>query len=179
MAEKEELAPSRMTRGAFALRFGGVFEHSPWIAEATWDAGLTPAEDEAAGLHAAMVKVLRRAGRERKLALIRAHPDLAGRLAVRGDLSAASSAEQASAKLDRCSPDEYARFQRLNEAYRAKFGFPFIMAVKGRPRAEILAAFERRIDNDAEQEFATALTEVEKIARLRLNDLLPCRKRKA
>lgn len=173
MAEQEDPVPSRMSREAFVDRFGGVFEHSPWIAAEAWDAGLTPAEDEAAGLHAVMVEVLRRAGRARKLALIRAHPDLAGRLGVRGELSEASSAEQASAGLDRCSPEEYARFHALNEAYQAKFGFPFIMAVKGRTRAEILEAFEHRVQNEPEREFETALGQIERIAWLRLNDLLP------
>lgn len=165
--------PSELTRETFVLRFGGVFEHSPWIADAVWEAGARPACDSAAALHAAMVEVLRRASRERKLALIRAHPDLAGRLSVEGALSDASNLEQASAGLDRCTPDEYARFQALNNAYRTKFGFPYIMAVKGRTRAEILRAFERRIEHDPEQEFETALEEIERIARLRLEALLP------
>jgi 2-oxo-4-hydroxy-4-carboxy-5-ureidoimidazoline decarboxylase len=165
--------PSRMSREAFVLAFGGVFERSPWIAEAAWDAGLTSAVDSASGLHAAMVAVLRRAPRERKLALIRAHPDLAGRLAIRCELSAASSAEQASAGLDRCTSEEYARFQALNETYQAKFGFPFVMAVKGRTRSEILGAFERRVQNDPEREFETALEQIDRIAKLRLEALIP------
>lgn len=162
-----------MSRDAFVARFGGVFEHSPWIAEAVWEHGLGPEHDTADGLHAAMVEVLRRADRPAKLALIRAHPDLAGRLAVAGGLTAASSAEQASAGLDRCTTAEFGRFLELNQAYKAKFGFPFVMAVKGRTRAEILAAFERRLDHDPEQEFETALGENERIARLRLANLLP------
>jgi len=162
-----------MAREAFVARFGGVFEESPWIAKAVWDAGLGPEHDTAEGLHAAMVAVLRRADRQAQLALIRAHPDLAGRLAVAGGLTAASSAEQTSAGLDRCTPAEFARFHEFNDAYKAKFGFPFIMAVKGRSRAEILAAFTRRIEHDLEQEFETALREIDKIARLRLLDLLP------
>jgi 2-oxo-4-hydroxy-4-carboxy-5-ureidoimidazoline decarboxylase len=173
MADGSGTRPSRMSREAFIRRFGGVFEHSPWIAERTWEAGLTPAQDTAPGLHAAMVEVLRRASRERKLELIRAHPDLAGRLAVQGELTAASSAEQASAGLDCCTPEEHARFQALNQAYQAKFGFPFIMAVKGRTRTDILRAFGRRVDNDLEREFETALDEIGTIGRLRLESLLP------
>jgi 2-oxo-4-hydroxy-4-carboxy-5-ureidoimidazoline decarboxylase len=111
------------------------------------------------------------APRDRQLALLRAHPDLAGRLAVRGALTAESTAEQASAGLDRCTPEEFQRFTALNEVYKRKFPFPFIMAVKGRSRAEILEAFERRILNDEESEFRTALAEVHKIALLRLRDL--------
>lgn len=161
-----------ISRDAFVARFGGVCEGSPWIAEAVWARGLGPQHDTANGLHAAMVEVLRQADRATKLALIRAHPDLAGRLAVDGGLTAASSAEQASAGLDRCTPAELERFWQLNEAYKARFGFPFVMAIKGCSRAEILAAFERRLQNDPEQEFETALGEIERIARLRLLDLL-------
>ena len=165
--------PSQMSREAFVARFGGVFEHSPWIAKAAFDRGLGVEQDRAAGLHAAMVAVLRAGGDDAKLALIRAHPDLAGRLALAGRLGAASSAEQASAGLDQCTPEELARFTELNAAYVARFGFPFIMAVKGRSRGEILAAFERRIANDRQAELLTALAEIEQIARLRLADLLP------
>jgi 2-oxo-4-hydroxy-4-carboxy-5-ureidoimidazoline decarboxylase len=165
--------PSEMGREAFVARFGGVFEQSPWIAQAAFDRGLGPEQDCAQGLHRAMVAVLRDAGPEAKLALIRAHPDLAGRLALAGGLGAESTAEQASAGLDRCTPEELARFHALNQAYVTRFGFPFIMAVKGRTRAEILAAFERRIGNDPQAEILTALAEIEQIARLRLADLLP------
>lgn len=165
------MRPSEMDRDAFVGRFGPVFEHSPWIVEQAWEAGLRP--DTAEGLHAALVAVLRDAPRERQEALLDAHPDLAGKLAVRGELTADSTAEQASAGLDRCTPEEFARFTALNEAYKARFGFPFILAVKGRTRAEILEAFERRIDNAPEEEFATALAQVERIALLRLKELLP------
>ena len=170
-ATSDGTKPHAMTREAFVARFGGVFEHSPWIAEAAWDAGFAPEHDTAEGLHAALCRAMRAADRERQLALIRAHPDLAGRLAVAGGLTAESSAEQASAGLDRCTPEEYARFQKLNDAYKARFGFPFIMAVKGRSRPEILEAFERRVANDPGAEFATALEQVERIALLRLRDL--------
>ena len=172
MAGQDPEPPSRMNKETFVERFGGVFEHSPWIAEAAWEAGLGPVHDTASGLHAAMRAVLRAAPAARQLDLIRAHPDLAGRLAVRGELTAASTSEQASAGLDRCTPEEYARFTVLNDAYRARFGFPFIMAVKGRSRGEILAAFERRVGNDPDEEFRTTLAEIERIALLRLRDLL-------
>lgn len=164
-------APSRLPRDEFLEVFGGVYEHSPWIAERVHDAGLTAEHDCPDGLHAAMAAVVDAAGTERKLALLRAHPDLAGRLALRGALTADSTAEQASAGLDQCTPEEFARFQRLNTAYREKFGFPFILAVKGLRRADILAEFERRLGNDPRKEFATALSEVHKIALLRLRAL--------
>ncbi len=162
-----------MNRDAFIERFGGVFEHSPWIAAAVFDAGLPHGAMTAAGLHRAMCVVFRGASREQQLEVVCAHPDLAGRLAMAGELTAESTGEQASAGLDRCTPDEFARFQTLNDAYREKFDFPFIMAVKGRSRAEILAAFEARVDNDADTEFREALAQVERIALLRLQDLLP------
>ncbi|WP_109138793.1 2-oxo-4-hydroxy-4-carboxy-5-ureidoimidazoline decarboxylase [Azospirillum baldaniorum] len=160
-----------MDRASFVARFGGVFEHSPWVAEGAWDAGNVP--DDVDGLHAAMVAVLRAADHGRKLTLLNAHPDLAGRLALRGELTADSTAEQASAGLDRCTPEEFARFTELNDAYKARFGFPFILAVKGRSRADILEAFETRLSNGPEEEFATALAQVERITWLRLKDLLP------
>ncbi len=161
-----------MTRTDFLARFGGVFEHSPWIAEAAFDRGLGAEADSAEGLHRAMCAVLRAAPRERKLALIRAHPDLAGRLGRAEVLTEASRNEQRSAGLDACSEEEFARFTELNARYRAKFGFPFVMAVKGCCRREILAAFERRIANGPETEFETALAEIEKIALFRLRELL-------
>jgi len=160
-----------MALADFVARFGGVYEHSPWIAEAAHRRGLTSAEDRPAGLAAAMAAVLADAEREAKLALIRAHPDLAGRAAIAGELTEASRSEQAGAGLDRCTPEEYRRFQELNAAYKAKFGFPFILAVAGKTRHEILAAFEARIGNDPETEFRTALNEINKIARIRLEAL--------
>lgn len=163
--------PSEMTRGDFVTRFGGVFEHSPWVAEGAWDTGLGPDADDAPGLHQRMCAVLQSATPDRQRAVLLAHPDLAGRLALAGELTTDSTAEQASAGLDQCTPGELARFQELNDAYKAKFGVPFIMAVKGRSRQEILEAFERRIDNAPEAEIAEALTQVERIARLRLEDL--------
>ena len=167
------LDPRTLSRADFLATFGGVFEHSPWIAEAAYDAGLPAEANGAAGLHEALCAVLRAAPRDRQKALIDAHPDLAGRLALAGRLTAESNEEQASAGLDALTESELARFTGLNDAYRARFGFPFIMAVKGRGKAEILAAFERRLGNDAEAEFAEALVQVERIALLRLKDLLP------
>ena len=165
--------PRSLERADFIARFGPVFEHSPWITEAAWDAGLPADAATAEGLHRALCAVLRRAGEAEKRALIEAHPDLAGKLARAGALTADSSGEQSSAGLDRLSDAEFERFTALNAAYREKFGFPFILAVKGRGKDEILAAFEARLANDAAAEFAEALTQIERIALLRLKDLLP------
>lgn len=164
--------PSRMGRDAFVARFGHVFEHSPWVAEEAWDRGLGPDADTAEGLHARLCAVLRGADEARQLALVRAHPDLAGRLALAGQLTDDSSREQASAGLGRLTPGELARFTELNDAYTARFGFPFIIAVRGLGKDEILAAFERRLGNDPETERRTALEQIERIALLRLRDLV-------
>jgi OHCU decarboxylase len=166
-------SPTRLDRAAFIARYGGIWEHSPWIAEGAFDAGLTSEANRAEGLHALMVRVMRAADDPRKLALIRAHPDLAGKLAQAGSLTAESTGEQASAGLDRLTEAERAEFTALNDAYRAKFAFPFIMAVKGRSKDEIRTAFHARLGNDPEREFITALAEIERIALLRLRDLLP------
>ncbi|MFL5207118.1 MAG: allantoinase PuuE, partial [Microvirga sp.] len=147
-----DLKPSRMDRMIFVELFGDIFEHSPWIAERTYDAGLTTGQDTTEGLHAAMVNALSEATREQKLALINAHPDLAGRLKL-ADLTVDSRGEQSSAGLDSLTSEERDRFLKLNDAYRQKFGFPFIMAVKGRSKDEILAAFEERLEHETDQEF--------------------------
>jgi OHCU decarboxylase len=162
-----------MDHATFVATFGHVFEDSPWIAAGAHDRGLRGDADTAAGLHRALCAVLRAADAERQRALIDAHPDLAGRLARAGELTADSTSEQAGAGLDRLSAKEHARFTALNEAYKARFGFPFIMAIKGRTKEEILEAFERRLQNDEASEFATALEQIERIALLRLKDLLP------
>ena len=162
--------PSTLSEEQFLAVYGGIYEHSPWVAHAVWDA--RPLPDTVDALHAAMKAAVDAAPRERRLALIRAHPDLAGRTAVAGALSAASTAEQASAGLDRCSPDEVAAFQELNAAYKARFGFPFVIAVRGLDRGDILDAFRRRLANDADTEFDTAIEQIHTIARLRL-DALP------
>lgn len=154
------------TTADFVARFGAVYEHSPWVAEEAAEVldGVSNTERVAA----VMADCVDNASRERQLELIRAHPDLAGKAQISGELTEDSTSEQASAGLDRCSAEEYARFQSLNTAYHDKFGFPFVMAVRGSTRQEILAAFEERLGNDVETEFETALAEIHKIARLRL-----------
>lgn len=164
--------PTSLDKTSFVARFGGVYEHSPWIAEALWDRGLGPQHDSAEGLHRGFADILQQASRQQKLALILAHPDLAGKAAMSGELTAESTSEQAGAGLDQCSAEEFDRFQRLNGAYVEKFGFPFILAVKGKGRSDILKAFETRIANDPEAEFAQALAQINRIALLRLADLV-------
>lgn len=161
--------PSDMTREEFVVRFGGVFEHSPWIAEETYERGKVI--DDMADLHAAMCQTMRAADHDQQLALIRAHPDLAGRLAIEGGLTEASKSEQSSAGLDSCSPEEFERLTLLNAEYLQRFGFPFILAVKGSTKEVILAAMEQRMKSDADTEFETALAQIERIARFRLEDI--------
>ncbi|UEM05979.1 allantoate amidohydrolase [Skermanella rosea] len=168
-----EAAPADRAATDFVTRFGGVFEHSPWVAETALAADPAIAFADIPALHAGMCAAVRAAGRDRQLALLRAHPDLAGKLAVAGGLTADSASEQAGAGLDRCTPEEFERLQVLNDSYKEKFGFPFIIAVRGLTRADILEAFEHRIDNTPEQEFETALAQVERIALLRLHQLGP------
>ena len=159
----------RSDRADFIRRYGGIYEHSPWVAEETFEAARqvsSPAE--LADLFAACVD---RAPHARKLALIRAHPDLAGRAAVAGELSDDSTEEQARAGIGQCTKEEFERFRSLNEAYKERFGFPFIMAVRNSDRQEILAAFEERIGHDAQTEFDRAMLEIHKIAKLRLESL--------
>ncbi|MCR6724237.1 2-oxo-4-hydroxy-4-carboxy-5-ureidoimidazoline decarboxylase [Agrobacterium fabrum] len=162
-----------VTREEFVARFGGVFEHSPFIAERAYDAGGAGLELTAKAVHGALCAQFRVASEAERLGILRAHPDLAGKLAIAGELTADSRNEQAGAGLDRLSPQEHARFTQLNSAYTEKFGFPFIIAVKGLNRHDILSAFDTRIDNNAAQEFATATGQVEKIAWLRLASMLP------
>jgi OHCU decarboxylase len=169
----ETLRPSTMSAAQFLTRFGDIFEDTPEIALRAWQAGLTAREDSAEGLHAALVGALRGLPAEQQRALIRAHPELAGRLAQAGQLTQASTAEQGSAGLSALSAEELARFERLNAAYRARFDLPFIMAIKGSSREAILTAFEARLRNDPEQEFQEALRQIERIAWLRLKDRLP------
>ena len=164
--------PSEMTRAHFVARFGGVFEHSPWIAEGAFDLELGPMHDSPAGLHNALARVFRSAPREARLGVLRAHPDLAGKLAAAQRLTAESTAEQASAGLDALTDAERARFTALNAAYTQKHGFPFIIAVRDHDKAGILAAFERRIAQETAAEFTEACRQVERIARLRLETLL-------
>jgi 2-oxo-4-hydroxy-4-carboxy-5-ureidoimidazoline decarboxylase len=160
---------NRMSLDDFRQALGGVFEHSPWITERAW-AARPFASLEA--LHAAMMRVVHDASREEQLALLRAHPDLAGRAAPAGNLSAASRAEQSSAGLDRLTDEELERFGRLNAGYREKFGFPFIIAVRTHDKTVILAAFERRLGNTVAGEVEAALGQVSDITRLRLDALV-------
>ncbi len=162
-----------ISRDDFVGRFGGVFEHSPFIAERAYDAGAIAEPLTSGGVHGALVRIFRAASEAERLGVLQAHPDLAGRLAIAGELTEDSRKEQAGAGLDRLSPEEHARFTELNSAYVAKFGFPFIIAVKGLNKNDILAAFETRIDNSRDAEFATAAAQVEKIALLRLQSMLP------
>lgn len=156
---------------SFTRALGGIFEHSPWIATAAY-AARPFASVEA--LHAAMCAVLAAADGEAKLALIRAHPELAGKAAIRGELTVESTGEQKGAGLDQCSPAEYAELLRLNADYGAKFGFPFILAVKGHDRQSVIANFRTRIDHDRATEMAECLRQIERIARFRLEALLDC-----
>jgi OHCU decarboxylase len=165
--------PSRMDRARFVERFGGIFEHSPWIAERAWDLELGPAHDSATGLHNALCRAFRSAGAEDRLGVLRAHPDLAGKLAAARRLTPESTLEQASAALDALTDEERSRFQRLNEEYVRKHGFPFIIAVRDNTKATILQAFTARTCNDTATELANACTQVERIAQLRLKDILP------
>ncbi len=169
MIRLAKLPPGAQDRDGFLARYGGVYEHSPWVAGAVWDEGAASGDLETlAGAMAARVEA---AGEEAQLVLLRAHPDLAGKLAVRGELTPLSTSEQAGAGLDRCSPEEFTEFQRLNDAYKAHFGFPFILAVKGHDRAAILDAFRRRVGHDRATELREALAQVHRIARLRLQAL--------
>ena len=165
------LQPSTMDKDAFIDAFGGVFEHSPFIAERAHDGELGPANDTARGIHAALAAQFRLASQDERLGVLRAHPDLAGKLAAAKRLTAESTAEQASAGLDALTDDERASFTGLNADYTAKFGFPFIIAVRGLGKEQILQAFKTRIDNDRDTEFATACAQVERIALLRIEEL--------
>ena len=160
-------AINALSREAFVARLGGIYEHSPWVAEASWDARPFASVD---ALHAAMQRAMLGAAVDRQQALVDAHPELLGRLEAAA-LTASSRAEQASAGLDRCTPEQKARMRELNARYREKFGFPFIVAVRGLDWGGILERMERRLGNDRAAEFATALAEIGRIARLRLEAL--------
>ncbi len=170
---KRRERPSTMDRARFVARFGGIYEHSPWVAERAHALELGPAHDSATGLANALARAFRSASHDERMGVLRAHPDLAGKLAAAKRLTAESTQEQASAGLDALTDDERTRFQQLNSAYVEKHGFPFIIAVRDNTKASILAAFQTRIDNDSATEFATACAQVERIAELRLKDMLP------
>ena len=160
---------NRASRNELERALGGVFEQSPWVAARVVEARPFASVE---ALHAAMIAVVRRALREEQLALLRAHPDLAGRATRARALTNASAAEQSSAGLDRLDDEEYERFGRLNAAYREKFGFPFIIAVRRHDKKSILAAFEARLGNTPTQEMDGALAQVAEIARFRLAGLV-------
>ena len=171
--EPAALRPSRMDKSEFVQRFGGIFEHSPWIAERAYELELGPAHDSAGGLHNALCRAFRSANETERLGVLTAHPDLAGKLAQAKRLTEESTREQASAGLDALTDQERELFSKLNAAYVTTFGFPFIIAVKGKSKQEIMAAFETRIGNSRSEEFETACKQVERIALLRLKDILP------
>jgi 2-oxo-4-hydroxy-4-carboxy-5-ureidoimidazoline decarboxylase len=158
-----------MDESEFVRVLGGVFEHSPWVARQAFAS--RPFVD-IASLHNAMVEVVGRASRDERLALLRAHPELAGKAAVRGELTADSTQEQSGAGLAHCTPEEFATITDLNRRYNEKFGFPFILAVKGYDRAGVLREFARRIERDPAAEFAECLAQIARITRFRLEALV-------
>jgi len=154
---------------AFVAALGAIYEHSPWVAESVLPQRPFASLDE---LARAMREAVAKASDAAKLELIRAHPQLAGKAAIAGELTEHSTREQSGAGLDRCSPEEYARLTQLNDAYQRKFGFPFILAVRGHTRTSIIEAMARRVENDAAAERAEALAQIDRIAAFRLGDLL-------
>ncbi len=164
--------PSDMTQDQFVAEFGGIFEHSPWIAERACAYESGPTHDTARGVHNLLCRAFRSASDDERLGVLNAHPDLAGKLAAAGRLTAESTAEQAGAGLDMLTDEERDTFQKLNTDYVARHGFPFIIAVKDNTKASILDAFHRRIENDRDTEFAEACRQVERIAELRLIEKL-------
>lgn len=154
-------------QAAFVAAVGDIFEHAPWVAERAYAA--RPFATVAA-LHDAMMQVVRAAPRSERLAFLRGHPELAGKVARAGAMTVDSKAEQGGLGLERLNDRDFARFERANAAYAKKFGFPFIVCVRLHKSAEsILAAFEHRVGNDPDVEFEAALTEIGHITRLRLD----------
>ncbi|PXW27674.1 2-oxo-4-hydroxy-4-carboxy-5-ureidoimidazoline decarboxylase [Paraburkholderia caballeronis] len=160
---------NRMSAGAFVAALGGIFEHSPWVAQA---AEPQRPFDSIDALHRTMAHAVETAGEARQLALINAHPELAGKAAVRGELTAESTREQSGAGLDQCTQQEFDTLQRLNRAYRERFGFPFILAVRGYDRHGIIANFEARVQNSRVDELRASLDQIYRIARFRLDELI-------
>lgn len=160
---------SNLDREEFLDRFGALYEGSPWVAEGAWR---ERPFGSLSALHAAFVKTVRDAPYTRQLELIRAHPDLAGKAAVAGELTPESTREQGSAGLDRLSPEEYEAFTRLNETYKEKFGFPMIFAVRENTKESILAGAVARLENSKSEEVETALGEIAKIGHFRLQELV-------
>lgn len=162
--------PSEMDKDTFVAEFGGVFEHSPWIAEKAHALELGPTHDTAQGVHSALTRAFRNATEEQRLGVLLAHPDLAGKLAQAKRLTAESTAEQSAAGLDALTDQERLTFTKLNDDYTAKFGFPFIIAVRDNTKASIMDAFKRRIENTRDAEFSEACRQVERIAEIRLEE---------
>ena len=160
---------NNLGRDTFVAALGPLFEGSPWIAEATWPARPFASVDR---LHQALCATMYAAPTDRQVALIQAHPDLAGKAAIAGELTAESAREQSSAGLNQLSPEQFATFTRLNAAYREKFGFPFVICAREYSAGSILEHFASRLEHPRDQEIATALGEIAKIARLRLEDAL-------
>lgn len=160
--------PSSLDYPGFLDAYGGIYEHSDWVAEAVWPQAEAAALDSPGAMFSAMRATVDAADDDTKLALIKAHPDLAGKVAQTGALTGASKKEQSGAGLDQLTPEQATQFHALNHIYKAKFSFPFIIAVRGLDAAQILDRFEARIENDAATEFATAMAEIHKIAHLRL-----------
>lgn len=165
-----KIEPGEMDRTEFLETFGHVFEHSPWIAENVWNDGLDTRHDTAAGMHEVMCNEIRRADNEQKLELLLTHSELACAMSSPG-MTNTTRGEQRLSGLDQCSAEEFAEFQRLNKAYREKFGFPFILAIKGYQRRQILEIFRNRMRHSVEDEFQAALAQVMKIAQFRLKDI--------
>nr|WP_321507128.1 allantoinase PuuE [uncultured Celeribacter sp.] len=163
--------PSQMSKDDYVAKFGGIFEHSPWIAERAWELELGPAHDTWIGTHSALCRAFRSASDAEKSGVLIAHPDLAGKLAQAKRLTDESTAEQASAGLDALTDEERATFEALNAEYTEKFGFPFIIAVKDNTKATILEAFRARLEHSRDDEFKTACKQVERIAWHRLKDM--------
>jgi OHCU decarboxylase len=170
---KRVTRPSLMIREDFIAAYGGIFEHSPWVAERAHRLELGPMHDTATGLHNALCRVFRTANADKRLGVLTAHPDLAGKLAAARRLTASSTSEQASAGLDALTDAERVNFTDLNNAYVSKHGFPFIIAVRDHTKDGILKAFEARVNNDHSEELDEACRQVERIAEFRLRDLLP------
>jgi OHCU decarboxylase len=162
-------ALNALDQPAFTAYLAAIYEHSPWIPERSWSQRPFSSREE---LHQALARTLDAATATEKLGLIQAHPELAGKAALRGELTDDSQREQAGAGLDQCSTEEFALIQRVNREYGEKFGFPFIIAVKGLNRADIIAAMQRRLANDRNTEFAEALLQIKHIAAFRLSEKL-------
>jgi OHCU decarboxylase len=169
---KQLILPSSLSKDKFIKMFGGIFEHSEWIAEQTWEKGLNFKHDKASGLHSLMVSIFRKANEVSKIEVLKSHPDLAGRLMVNKGLTKESTKEQASAGLDSLNELEQTFFKSLNKSYKQKHQFPFIIAAKGLSSDLILEAFRNRVNNSTDSEFVEACVQVEKIAYLRLIDIL-------